>query len=376
VAVRRRPEGRRAGYLDRQGLRRHDQAPQLQLAARVARQQPLAQRAGLDLHGAGPGPRVPGQEDVGPHGRRHRHHAEPRHRAHRRSAFAAAGARRRAGCQERPRGRAPGRSRPRRREPSDATRAPQRTGPGHGQGRRAGHRVRARLQRSAGAPGRRRLPGQRAPGHAPRRPRDRQAQHQEAVAPEGHRPCACGHDLSPLWRGGGRIFPNRPDENFSHKVNKKMYRAGMAAILSQLARDGRLAVVDSISVDAPKTKLLAQKFKAMGLESVLVIADRVDDNLRWHRATWPTCWWSSRATPIRCRSSSTRRCWSPRARSSSSRRCSHERKSKFLTKAAWRRCWSRRSSPKRPRASPRSTTRCCSRCCATRPSPRSRPPSS
>jgi ribosomal protein L4 len=51
---------------------------------------------------------------------------------------------------------------------------------------------------------------------------------------------------SPLWRGGGRIFPNRPDENFSHKVNKKMYRAGMAAILSQLARDGRLAVVDSI----------------------------------------------------------------------------------------------------------------------------------
>jgi large subunit ribosomal protein L4 len=88
-----------------------------------------------------------------------------------------------------------------------------------------------------------------------------------------------GMTSSPLWRGGGRIFPNRPDENFTHKVNKKMYRAGMAAILSQLVRDGRLAVVDSLSVDAPKTRLLAQKFKAMGLESVLVIADQIDENL-------------------------------------------------------------------------------------------------
>src|SRR5690349_19306173 len=88
-----------------------------------------------------------------------------------------------------------------------------------------------------------------------------------------------GMTSSPLWRGGGRIFPNSPDENFSHKVNKKMYRAGMASILSQLAREGRLAVVDSISVEAPKTKLLAQKFKQMGLDSVLVICDQVDENL-------------------------------------------------------------------------------------------------
>jgi large subunit ribosomal protein L3 len=78
--VRRRPEGRRAGHVDRQGLRGHHQAPQLQLAARVARQQPFAQRAGLDLDGAGPGSCVPGQEDDRPHGRRDRHHAEPRHR--------------------------------------------------------------------------------------------------------------------------------------------------------------------------------------------------------------------------------------------------------------------------------------------------------
>lgn len=88
-----------------------------------------------------------------------------------------------------------------------------------------------------------------------------------------------GMTSSPLWRGGGRTFPNSPDENFAHKVNKKMYRAGMASILSQLARDGRLAVVDAIKVDAPKTKLLAAKLKAMGLDSVLVIADAVDENL-------------------------------------------------------------------------------------------------
>jgi large subunit ribosomal protein L4 len=93
-----------------------------------------------------------------------------------------------------------------------------------------------------------------------------------------------GMTSSPLWRGGGRIFPNTPDENFSHKVNKKMYRAGMASILSQLARDGRLAVVEGLKIGAPKTKELAAKFKAMGLgtgqaNSVLVIADQVDDNL-------------------------------------------------------------------------------------------------
>src|SRR5574343_956707 len=88
-----------------------------------------------------------------------------------------------------------------------------------------------------------------------------------------------GMSSSPLWRGGGRIFPNSPDENFSHTVNKKMYRAGMAAIFSQLAREGRLAVVDSLAIDAPKTKLLAAKLKAMNLDHVMVIADTVDENL-------------------------------------------------------------------------------------------------
>lgn len=88
-----------------------------------------------------------------------------------------------------------------------------------------------------------------------------------------------GMSSSPLWRGGGRIFPNRPDENFSHKVNRKMYRAGLAAILSQLAREDRLAVIENFSIDSPKTKLLAQKIKGMGLESVLVITDNLDENL-------------------------------------------------------------------------------------------------
>src|SRR5574343_507569 len=88
-----------------------------------------------------------------------------------------------------------------------------------------------------------------------------------------------GMTSSPLWRGGGRIFPNSPDENFTQKLNKKMYRAGMASILSKLVSEGRLSVVESIKLDSPKTKPLAEKFKAMNLKSVLVIAEEVDENL-------------------------------------------------------------------------------------------------
>lgn len=88
-----------------------------------------------------------------------------------------------------------------------------------------------------------------------------------------------GMTSSPLWRGGGRIFPNTPDENYSHKLNRKMYRAGVCSILSQLAREGRLAVVDSFTVAAPKTKLLWQKVKDMGFADVLIITDSVDENL-------------------------------------------------------------------------------------------------
>jgi len=89
-----------------------------------------------------------------------------------------------------------------------------------------------------------------------------------------------GMSSSPIWRGGGRAFPNSPDENFSQKVNKKMYRAGICSILSQLAREGRLSVVETFAVDAPKTKLLSEKLKTMGcLDSVLIIADDFNENL-------------------------------------------------------------------------------------------------
>ena len=89
-----------------------------------------------------------------------------------------------------------------------------------------------------------------------------------------------GTAASPLWRGGGKIFPSSPDENFSRKVNRKVYRSGIATILSQLAREGRLKVVETFSVDAPKTKLLAAKVKSLGLDSVLIVTDNVDENLQ------------------------------------------------------------------------------------------------
>jgi large subunit ribosomal protein L4 len=89
-----------------------------------------------------------------------------------------------------------------------------------------------------------------------------------------------GQANSPLWRGGGKIFPSSPDENFSQKVNRKMYRAGLASILSQLVREGRLSVIDQLAVEAPKTKLFAQKIRALGLAgTVLVVTDQLDDNV-------------------------------------------------------------------------------------------------
>lgn len=88
-----------------------------------------------------------------------------------------------------------------------------------------------------------------------------------------------GMTSSPQWRGGGRTFPNKPDENFAHKVNRKMYRAGIAAILSQLAREDRLTVIENFTVDAPKTHLMVQKLKNLGVDSALVVTDDLSDNL-------------------------------------------------------------------------------------------------
>ena len=109
------------------------------------------------------------------------------------------------------------------------------------------------------------------------------------IAKSTHKPWAqkgtgrarAGRASSPLWRGGGKIFPNSPDENFSQKVNRKMYRAGLASIFSQLVRENRLTVVESLSLAAPKTKLLAQRMKSLGMDSdrVLIITDNFDENL-------------------------------------------------------------------------------------------------
>jgi large subunit ribosomal protein L4 len=99
-----------------------------------------------------------------------------------------------------------------------------------------------------------------------------------------------GSTSSPLWRGGGRAFPNKPDENFSQKVNRKMYRAGMAAILSQLVRDERLVIVDSFTVDSPKTKAFVEKTKAMGLENALIITKELDENLYLSSRNLPNVW--------------------------------------------------------------------------------------
>jgi large subunit ribosomal protein L4 len=115
-----------------------------------------------------------------------------------------------------------------------------------------------------------------------RKQKDREEVHHTTKKPwrqKGTGRARAGMSSSPLWRGGGRIFPNSPDENFTHKVNKKMYRAGICSILSQLAREERLVVVESLSIDAPKTKLLSQKLQGMGLESVMIITDTLEENL-------------------------------------------------------------------------------------------------
>jgi large subunit ribosomal protein L4 len=88
-----------------------------------------------------------------------------------------------------------------------------------------------------------------------------------------------GSASSPIWRGGGKAFPSSPEENFSQKINRKMYRAGISSILSQLVREERLIVVDGFTVEAPKTKLLINKIKELGLASALVVTNDPDENL-------------------------------------------------------------------------------------------------
>ncbi|MBY0499419.1 MAG: 50S ribosomal protein L4 [Nitrosomonas sp.] len=88
-----------------------------------------------------------------------------------------------------------------------------------------------------------------------------------------------GMASSPIWRGGGKIFPNSSGENFRKKLNKKMYRAGISSILSQLIRDNRLHVIESFCVDSYKTKALLMKLENLGLSNVMIITDEIDNNL-------------------------------------------------------------------------------------------------
>jgi large subunit ribosomal protein L4 len=87
-----------------------------------------------------------------------------------------------------------------------------------------------------------------------------------------------GTSRSPIWRSGGVTFAARP-QNFEQKVNRKMYRAAMRSILSELYRQDRLLIVDGFDIDAPKTKVLVNKLKDMSAADVLIITDKADENL-------------------------------------------------------------------------------------------------
>lgn len=87
-----------------------------------------------------------------------------------------------------------------------------------------------------------------------------------------------GSIRSPIWRGGGRAFAARPQDH-SQKVNRKMYRAALQSILSELARQERLVVVEDFGVEQPKTKLLLQALQGYGVDDVLIVSDDVTENL-------------------------------------------------------------------------------------------------
>lgn len=84
---------------------------------------------------------------------------------------------------------------------------------------------------------------------------------------------------SPLWRGGGKIFPSTPDENFSQKVNRKMHRGAMRAILSELVRQNRIVAVSEFKVAQPKTKALVEMLNRLNSPDVLIVTDSADNAL-------------------------------------------------------------------------------------------------
>lgn len=89
-----------------------------------------------------------------------------------------------------------------------------------------------------------------------------------------------GMTSSPVWKGGGKVFPNSVNDNFSKKINKKMYKFGMATILSQLVRDSRLFVVDSLNISSPKTKEFVKYLEDMKFkEEVLFLTNQLNENV-------------------------------------------------------------------------------------------------
>ncbi|MDD7804751.1 MAG: 50S ribosomal protein L4 [Endozoicomonas sp. (ex Botrylloides leachii)] len=83
---------------------------------------------------------------------------------------------------------------------------------------------------------------------------------------------------SPIWRSGGKTFAARPQDH-AQKLNKKMYRGALRSILSELVRQERLVVVDSFSIEAPKTKKMVSRLKELGINNALIVAEEVEQNL-------------------------------------------------------------------------------------------------
>jgi large subunit ribosomal protein L4 len=276
------PEGGCAGHDDRQGLRWHDQAPQLQFAARFARQQPFAQRAGLHLAWRRIRARFPRQEDVRPSGRRHRHHPEPRcvriDEARQLLLIKGAVPGSKGGfVTVRPAVKAKAAAKGsevmqlellnEQGQAASKYDAPE-TVFGREYNEDLVHQIVVAFQANA-RQGTRAQKDREQVKHSTKKP----------FKQKGTGRARAGMTSSPLWRGGGRIFPNSPEENFTQKINKKMYRAGMASILSQLAREGRLAVVDSHEGGFAQDQAAGCEIQGHEPRLVLVIADEVDENL-------------------------------------------------------------------------------------------------
>jgi len=90
-----------------------------------------------------------------------------------------------------------------------------------------------------------------------------------------------------IWRGGGMAFPARPMD-YSQKVNKKMYRAAMRSIISELLRDGRMITVENFSIDEAKTKIIVKKLKDMAIENALIVMDEIDERVALAARNIPT----------------------------------------------------------------------------------------